>query len=556
MRLKYLFIGAFIFLAAFPLFAGLLYINYHFGQQYIAQVDLQMESLSSIAKKRLITAIERIEDNTVLISSRTQLRISLNQWNKSGNNSDAQKMSRIIKDAQKSLKDLQSIRIYDLQGELVVSTGPPAGLSSIDLKIKGIDIALIQMKDELYMISSSALILDGVNVGFMQLDFHESVITDLIEDRTGLGETGEWLFAMKNQKGDALFAVPLKYDEEAAFNRTTSKDIINSPITQALKGNEIVMRDVPDYRGESVLASTRYISEQSWGLVVKIDMNEINQQITQNTILIYVVEFIVITLSILMGLLLSIYISRPLKKLKDGTSIVAKGDFTPTYFYSELEEVKDLNDHFTHMVKSLEELNIKLKKKVDEKTHKLQEAKDRLEKLAVLDHLTDLYNRRHFESRFTEEFSAAKRHSRELTLVILDVDNFKLVNDTYGHPIGDDVLKKIANTLKESIRKSDILARIGGEEFCLLLPSSSRNGAMVYLERVRKSISKIECRSGNEKFNITCSFGAAVLDVTITDKEVLMSRADKALYQAKDEGRNRIIFYKDPDNISVMTKDH
>lgn len=164
-----------------------------------------------------------------------------------------------------------------------------------------------------------------------------------------------------------------------------------------------------------------------------------------------------------------------------------------------------------------------------------------LESLAVTDTLTGLVNRRGLLARLETEYARSLRTQHTFALAICDLDHFKRVNDTYGHPAGDRVLATFAATLRENTRCIDLAARWGGEEFAILLPESSAEDAVAALERLRRAVSELRIPHGDDMIAITVSIGVA--DYCIGDDlvEQLLERADSALYAAKSGGRNRIV---------------
>ncbi len=160
--------------------------------------------------------------------------------------------------------------------------------------------------------------------------------------------------------------------------------------------------------------------------------------------------------------------------------------------------------------------------------------------LATHDALTELYNRRHFIEMADKEIARAIRHQRPLALCIVDVDLFKPVNDRYGHISGDEVLRQIAELLRGHARSDDLAARIGGEEFALLLSECDATAASTFAERLREAVASAVFTPGGEPQRITISIGIAELSPGRDTRAALMAAADAALYRAKSLGRNRV----------------
>lgn len=163
------------------------------------------------------------------------------------------------------------------------------------------------------------------------------------------------------------------------------------------------------------------------------------------------------------------------------------------------------------------------------------------EYLSVTDGLTGLYNRRHFEYNIEREFLRTKRYPSDLSLAMIDIDHFKEVNDTYGHQFGDYVLKEISNIIAASFRKTDMIYRYGGEELAIILTETTIENAFVPMERLRTKISEHPFSYNNQTTNITVSIGLSCNYVNINTQEELVECADKALYKAKQDGRNKVV---------------
>ena len=165
----------------------------------------------------------------------------------------------------------------------------------------------------------------------------------------------------------------------------------------------------------------------------------------------------------------------------------------------------------------------------------------RLQLEASTDALTGLYNRREFESGMVREMERARRMRVPLSLAIIDIDFFKRINDQHGHDIGDVVLRQVAQALKSHIRKSDLLARIGGEEFALVMLGTQPPGAWVVLERLRLAVAALRMPAGAQEIGCTISIGMTDRVDGDVDWPMLYKRADQALYAAKEGGRNRVV---------------
>ncbi|WP_346892244.1 diguanylate cyclase [uncultured Roseibium sp.] len=181
----------------------------------------------------------------------------------------------------------------------------------------------------------------------------------------------------------------------------------------------------------------------------------------------------------------------------------------------------------------------------------LMEAQIRLERIASIDDLTGVLNRRAFMKRAMTEIARYRRTGRKFTAVMIDIDHFKSINDTFGHSAGDEVLKKFAAIISDALRAVDVFGRVGGEEFCIILDSTEKDDAMTVCERIRQRVIE-ECRVDPITWDITCSMGLATVAKEDVEFSTLMQLADHALYRAKESGRNRCRFYKTEDYEHVQ----
>lgn len=229
--------------------------------------------------------------------------------------------------------------------------------------------------------------------------------------------------------------------------------------------------------------------------------------------------------SALLGALLLQRVVRPLSRLRRAVDALGRGDVRSRVPVTGADEVGALSDAFNRMATQL------------------AEERARLIVISLTDALTGLANRRHFDRQLAQEISRARRYRRALSLVMVDLDHFKRLNDTYGHQTGDRVLQALARTIEREVRPSDFAARIGGEEFAIVFPETSLRTAVHVAERLRKAV---EAAGGQDGLPaITASFGVAAWSEGL-DGNQLLAAADAALYRAKQAGRNRVAAAEEP----------
>lgn len=208
-----------------------------------------------------------------------------------------------------------------------------------------------------------------------------------------------------------------------------------------------------------------------------------------------------------------------------------------------------LNRKLVSLYSQVRQLNQRLEEEVDKRTEKLRSALDELmevnqalEGMTLIDVLTGIYNRRYFNDRFEAELQRIRRYPENLSLIMLDIDDFKQVNDTYGHPTGDIVLQQVARNIQAALHRDiDFAARYGGEEFAVLLPHTNANSAAYLAEAIRKSIERLSIPTEQGIVKVTVSLGVASRHPQQhSDYDRILQLADKALYSAKAYGKNRV----------------
>lgn len=173
----------------------------------------------------------------------------------------------------------------------------------------------------------------------------------------------------------------------------------------------------------------------------------------------------------------------------------------------------------------------------------MKEALVKLDEASNRDGLTGVFNRRYLEQALSKEFGRVKRYDGQLTLIMLDLDHFKHVNDTHGHLAGDEVIRRTSELLSSCVREADTLGRYGGEEFVAILPQTKLDGAMILAERLRKCVSAQPVRFGDVEIPVSISLGVAEMMSDTPSYERLLQMADEALYKSKENGRNRVTPY-------------
>lgn len=268
----------------------------------------------------------------------------------------------------------------------------------------------------------------------------------------------------------------------------------------------------------------------------------------------------IIILLIALGefLALSFIIIRPLRKMSDSLTesvdergmVVAKIPITTQDEFGRLaaqfnnlgEQLNEANRRLQNKIEMADQKLIETNKRLLKQSEELQHISEEFRKMSITDALTGLYNRRHFEELMNAENRISQQHGTVNSLLVIDIDHFKRINDKYGHLFGDNVLKQVAEKLKSKVRRTDILCRVGGEEFVALCRMATKEQAMEIAEKLRKELSREVIMVGDEQIMITISIGVATsnIDEHERDTDNLYRKADAAVYYSKENGRNCI----------------
>ncbi len=275
-----------------------------------------------------------------------------------------------------------------------------------------------------------------------------------------------------------------------------------------LRANQLV------YAVTSLSADLRRLTNQA--------REEGRQSVHRATIRASIVLLIAAVIDATLVAYLQVSVLRRLVALRNGVVSSAAGSPVPVAD-DGADEIGDLARSLRHFI---EQIGIK---------------EEELRRLAATDVLTGLANRREFISRGTDEVLRAKRYNSHVCVLMMDIDHFKKVNDTWGHAVGDDVIRQVAAIARDVCRAVDVVGRIGGEEFAVLLPETDRQGALIVAERLRETVAgRTVSLSGGQTLGVSISIGLAEMTREDGDLSHLLGRADAALYEAKQQGRNRV----------------
>lgn len=256
-----------------------------------------------------------------------------------------------------------------------------------------------------------------------------------------------------------------------------------------------------------------------------------------NKLIIFTIFIILVLLPIIWYV--ASFIVRPILELSEQNKKIQNRDFSHVKnIDSQIVEISTLSTSLTEMAQSIRVYQEELEQKVEERTKELKEKNEELRLLSITDKLTSTYNRIKIDETLELEIERSKRYGNSFGIIILDIDFFKSVNDTYGHKTGDSVLVEFANILKTSVRKNDLVGRWGGEEFIIICVEIQKEALLAFTENIRSCVEKFSFTDVGSK---TASFGVAMYE-DLEKKERLIERADEALYRAKNNGRNRVEF--------------
>ena len=346
-------------------------------------------------------------------------------------------------------------------------------------------------------------------------------------DPLELGQ-GETLLIL-DDKGEVLLRLPSAYDGPVA---STDVALLEA---SAAAGEAVIER--PDARGDRRLYAFRKAIMQAElpmqvTVVASVPLSVVHEDFRRVlTLSLSGIALVTLVLILVAWFGAERLVLQPIRTLLAMSAKVRSGDFAArTGMRSSPEELSQLGSALDRMAEQLERRDARL-----------NEALEKLRTLAVTDGLTGLYNRRYFWDVLKRDLIAARRRPAVSSVILIDLDHFKRVNDAWGHEAGDRVLQAIADLLRQHIRGSDIAVRYGGEEFALLLPGTGAMVAEERAEQLRRELEALEIAYNGRRIKITMSAGVAESGPSDADEREIMKRVDEALYAAKAAGRNRVV---------------
>ena len=317
------------------------------------------------------------------------------------------------------------------------------------------------------------------------------------------------------------------------------------PVTQILYPHGGTLLDYDDPLGNRLVGAISPIAHTGWILGVETDYARAFAPAIAITNQIFIVDVCIILLFSVLAYKITLAIMQPIEALSQGAQRIAEGqvDYQIPLPANNDDELGLLTRAFNEMMEKLRNSQIEIEQdriRLAEKNEELQRANEILAQLSITDGLTKLHNHRYFQDHLTREIKRVGRTKQPLSLILLDIDDFKLLNDAHGHAAGDEVLMSLASIMNDSARESDLIARYGGEEFVILMPNTDLAGAVHLAEKIRMAVESTRLIIGDsmKPIEITISLGVAPFD---GNRREFFSEADRALYQAKAAGKNCVI---------------
>ncbi len=317
------------------------------------------------------------------------------------------------------------------------------------------------------------------------------------------------------------------------------------PVSHLQTAQAADMNEYEDPDGTRLVGVAAPFARTAWVLAVETDYATAFARAVSITGQIFIVDVCIVLLFSVLAYKVTLAIMAPIEALSLGARKISEGQTQyqiPAPANSD-DELGLLTQTFNDMMAKLRSSQLEIEQdriRLAEKNEELQQANEILAQLSITDGLTKLHNHRYFQDHLTREIKRVSRTKAPLALILLDIDDFKLLNDSHGHAAGDEVLVSLASIMTDSARESDLIARYGGEEFVVLMPNTDLAGAVHLAEKIRMAVESTRLIVGDnmKPIEITISLGVAVFD---GNRREFFGEADRALYQAKAAGKNCVI---------------
>jgi diguanylate cyclase (GGDEF)-like protein len=316
-------------------------------------------------------------------------------------------------------------------------------------------------------------------------------------------------------------------------------------MAQMLYPGDELLTDYEDTAGNRLVGTLVPLEHTGWFLVAEAEHARAFAPAIAITNQIFIVDICIILLFSVLAFKITLAIMQPIEALSQGAQRIAAGhiDYEIPLPANYDDELGLLTRTFNGMMGTLRSNQLEIEQdriRLAEKNEELQRANEILSQLSITDGLTKLHNHRYFQDHLTREIKRVSRTQSPLSLILLDIDDFKMLNDTYGHAAGDEVLVSLAAIMNDSARESDLIARYGGEEFVILMPNTDLAGAVHLAEKIRMAVETTRLIIGDtmKPVDVTISLGVALFN---GHRREFFADADKALYRAKAAGKNCVI---------------
>jgi|FLOH01.1.fsa_nt_gi diguanylate cyclase (GGDEF)-like protein len=656
-----------IFLPAFfILLLSVSVISYYFIQytkENIKKLSIeQLHSIGHITQERINQFLRQTEDQVNIFNSRVLLKKTLQEYINTPDKELVYTLNGILKSSHTNNGSTKDIILFDTKGKIITSKSNTINennffLGMFDKSKNGTysHISFIDGLEKPILCIGSPIFNENQFLGVAVFKIQITYLKEILEQRTGLGRSGEALLGIYDKNKNIILISNLRFSKSPLIIK--SDEIYKAiPMRLALENKaDKIVENQYDYRDVPVVSSVYYYEPLDIGIVVKKDIKEIMEPVNELIQELLIISIIVFIISLIMSFIISRYVTIIINKIVKITSSISEGDIHKRIEYITNDELGALSTSINNMSDSLVNMNKTLEDKVKEKTYQLEISNNKLEnifnttpnitlitdgrtllkannqfytftgyesledfakdhncicdmfivrsgylrskinglswiehvilnqhethkaiiekdkeeylflvnaaqynensktyfivvlenitklqKAAYTDQLTKLVNRIKIDEMLEICAGSFERYKNIYSIILLDIDNFKLVNDTYGHLLGDNVLKHIAIILKRNTRNIDLVGRWGGEEFLIISKETDLNGASELAEKIRRSVES----SKFEKVNhLTVSIGVAQIKENETIDE-LLKRVDDALYEAKEAGRNKVVVSK------------